>query len=192
MSSLDYEKTSSKQLGLILDQANQRLGAQSAFAQAADQRASFLTGAGCALSAASVGVCAQSLSQSTLMPLTVGALIAAVGFAVSAWFAMRSGRCVDFHPAGYYPKNFLNDLRAKKSYHRIRAEIAEEYNERLDFNGRQLVWRGRQTDRAAFLMFASPLVGALGSIVYTTALHWAQVGPLFKLAIRALATAVRL
>lgn len=153
-----YRKASSKLLDLILSEANQRLGAQNAFAQAADQRASLLSGANAALCAAAVGVFAQSLVSAKDLPVLVSAIVAAIGFGVATWLAMRSAKCADFHPPGFYPLDFTDDLKTGKSFHEIRSEIAAIYDARIDFNGRKLVWRGKQTDRSTQAMLVTPVL----------------------------------
>lgn len=153
-----YRKASSKMLDLILSEATQRLAAQSAFAQAADQRASLLSGANAALCAAAVGVFAQSLVSAKYLPVLVSAMVAAAGFGVATWLAMRSAKCADFHPPGFYPIDFTDDLKTGKSFHEIRSEMAAIYDTRIDFNGRKLVWRGRQTDRSTNAMLVTPFL----------------------------------
>lgn len=171
MTSSTYVRASSKQLDLIIDQANQRLNAQNTFAQAADQRASLLTGANAALCVAAVGVLAQSLTANRLIPLSVGAVVAMIGFGIATWLAMSSAKCADFHPSGFYPKDFISDIRGRISLHQIRSVIAEIYDERIEFNGKTLVWRGKRADLASTTMFVTPIVSALAALAVYTLRH---------------------
>lgn len=145
----------------IISQAEQRLFGQMQFATAADQRSATVSGAATALATLSFGISAQAIASGKASAFGVAAAIVGLGFAVAAWFALKSARCQDFHPAGFYPENFRRDVQSRKPMAKVQLEIAEDLNERLIFNSNILTWRGRQIDVATNIMFLSPFFGVL-------------------------------
>lgn len=165
---MDIQKISAatdEQRSLILSQAELRLSCQHGFAEAADARAATLTGVAAALASAGAGVFATSLTASRFSwPLVLAGLVAAIGFAWSAYRALQSARCAEFHPSGYRPRDFLVDLDQGKPMATIQAEMAEDLDERLDFNTRRLEARGRLVDRAMELLWQTPIAAVVGAL----------------------------
>lgn len=148
---------------LILSQAELRLACQHGFAEAADARAATLTGVAAALASAGAGVFATCLTADRFSwPLILAGLVGAIGFAWAAYRALQSARCLAFHPSGYRPGDFDEDVQSPKSIAEIQAVMAEDLDERLMFNSSQLEARGRLVDRAMALLWQTP-VAILGA-----------------------------
>jgi len=161
----DYLRASDEQRSLILSQAEIRLGDQHAFAQAADARAATVTSAAAALSTAGVGAFAAALSTGINWPLAAGAAVAAVGFGMSARLSLKSARCVKFHPKGYRPCDFADDIRLGKEMKTTQAEMAEDLNERIQFNPDILAERGDLIGGSMELLWKTPVAAAAAAAV---------------------------
>lgn len=159
-----YVNATDEQRSLILSQAEIRLADQHAFAQAADARASTVTSAAAAMATAAVGALAVSLSGVINWPLAAGATAAATGFGLSARLSLRSARCVRFHPKGYRPSDFADDIRQSKSIATTQAEMAEDMDERIQFNSDILAERGDLIDRAMAWLWKTPAIAAVAAL----------------------------
>lgn len=158
---MDIQKliaASDEQRCLILSQAELRLSCQHGFAEAADARAATLTGVAAALASAGAGVFATCLTADRFSwPLVLAGIVAAVGFAWAAYRALQSARCLAFHPSGYRPSDFDEDIQTSKPMAEIQAVMAEDLDQRLAFNSAQLDARGMLIDRAMALLWQTPL-----------------------------------
>lgn len=168
-----YINATDEQRSLILSQAEIRLGEQHAFAQAADARAATVTSAAAAMATAAVGALAVALSDDLNWPLAAGAAAAAGGFGLCARLALKSARCVLFHPKGYRPSDFAEDIRQAKPKALTQAEMAEDLDERIKFNSDILADRGDIIDEAMGWLWKTPaiaagaaLAGALGAALF--------------------------
>lgn len=159
MKALDLKAATEEELNAILSQAERRLDALNGFATAADQRAATVAGASVALSAAASAVALQALGKSVADPVSVGAAMSAVMFFFAAYWAMQSAQCLDVHPPGYRPEDFVEDVQTRKPNVKRLAEMAEDLNERLEFNSRQLSWRGSKVADALRAMLLAPGLG---------------------------------
>ncbi|WP_368933481.1 hypothetical protein [Brevundimonas naejangsanensis] len=162
----DYLSASDEQRYLILSQADLRLADQHGFAQAADARAATVTGAAAALATAAVGAFAAGLSDGVNWPLVGGGLAATIGFAWGARQALHSARCVQFHPRGYRPSDFSDDVRAKKAHAETISEMLEDLDERLEFNRKVLIDRGELIDSAMKMLWKTPFAALAAAIVF--------------------------
>lgn len=160
----DYRAASDELRSFMLSQAEGRLGDQHGFAQAADARAATVTSAAAALATAAVGAFAASLAEGVNWPLAAAGFVGAIGFGMAARTAMRSARCLQFHPKGYRPRDFEEDIRLQKGFADIQSEIAEDLDERLDFNARVLVERGELIDGAMRLLWLTPAAIAFAAV----------------------------
>lgn len=160
-----YVDATDEQLSLILSQAEIRLGEQHAFAQAADARAATVTSAASAMATAAVGAFAVALSEDMNWPLAAGAAAAACGFGWCARLALRSARCVLFHPKGYRPSDFADDVRQAKAKALTQAEMAVDLDERIKFNSDILADRGDLIDEAMSWLWRTPAVAAGAALV---------------------------
>jgi hypothetical protein len=156
----DYARATDEQRSLILSQAEIRLGDQHAFAQAADARAATVTSAAAAMATAAVGALAVALSEDMNWPLAAGAAAAAGGFGVCARLSLKSARCVRFHPKGYRPSDFAEDIQQAKDKVTTQAEMAEDMDERIKFNSDILAERGDLIDKAMAWLWKTPAVTA--------------------------------
>lgn len=139
---------------------------QNAFAAAADQRASALISGSVALTAASAALAGLSFVNG-LPWIVLFASIGCMGFILAARNALQSAECVEFHPLGYFPSNFLEDFQTSKSIKDMKAEMAEDLDERLIFNSNVLVSRGKKANRAIQKLTATPLVAiGLTALLY--------------------------
>jgi len=155
-----------QRLRWILSQAELRLDAQLDFARAADQRASTLSGAAAAMAAAATAVFAQAIESGKASPLAVAGIVAAIGFSSSTYFAIRSAKCHDFHPPGYRPVDFIDDVQTARAEEAILRDIACGLNSRLAFNSDRLSERGALADKAINIMAATPVLALLLSVAY--------------------------
>lgn len=83
-----------------------------------------------------------------------------IGFILAARNALQSAECVEFHPLGYFPSNFLEDVKSAKSIKDMKAEMAEDLEERLIFNSNVLVARGQRANEAIQKLTVTPIVAA--------------------------------
>lgn len=156
MSSTVYSGASQRLRALMMSQAERRLADQSQFAQAADARAATITSASAALAAASAGLLGVALTGTANFPLAAGAVVGVVGFAVSANHALQSARCIEFHPGGYRPDAFIDDIQFQKAQTVVEAEILSELDMRLTFNSQVLKDRGIMIDKALSRLWTTP------------------------------------
>ncbi|CAN7211539.1 hypothetical protein [Brevundimonas sp. LjRoot202] len=135
------------------------MASQNAFATAADQRASALLSGSVALTAASAAL--AGLSFVNALPwIGLFAVMGCIGFILAARNALQSAECVEFHPLGYFPSNFLEDVKSAKSIKDMKAEMAEDLEERLIFNSNVLVARGQRANEAIQKLTVTPIVAA--------------------------------
>lgn len=167
----DYLNATDEQRSLILSQAELRLSDQHAFAQAADQRASTVTGALTALATAAGGVFAASIAGSPNWPLVIGGLVGALGFGSAARKALQSARCQAFHPRGYRPRDFAVDVQNQSPIEQTKSEMAEDLDERLEFNAEILEQRGLLIDQAMLAMLVTPALIIASAFCTHLAVH---------------------
>jgi hypothetical protein len=166
LSAAEFKQGSEDALSLVVSQAEARMTSQNAFATAADQRASSLLSGSVALTAASAAL--AGLSFVNALPwIGLFAFLGCIGFILAARNALQSAQCVEFHPLGYFPSNFLEDVKSAKSLKDMRAEMAEDLEERLVFNSNVLVTRGKMANDAIRKLTITPLAAAgLTAFVY--------------------------
>jgi len=149
---------------LIYEQAASRLESQVAFATTHDSRATTLVSWSASLGAASAGFSIKAISDHAL-PLAWAAGLAAAGFTLAACLSLLSVRSRGFHAKGWYPHDFLEDLKSSKPANEIEADIIEDTETRLRHNARILEVRGRFFNAAVVTVGATPLVAFILGLV---------------------------
>lgn len=157
MRAQELSAASEKDLIEIIGQAEKRLIAQNSFANAGDQRAAMVSGAAIALTAVSVAAAIETGSDRGFGCLVLAAVVASIGFWLSALLTIQSTNSQDFHPPGYRPSDFALDVQTSKAFKQRLLEMAEDYEERLAFNSTQLSWRGVKIDTALHVLLATPV-----------------------------------
>lgn len=154
-------------LQIILAQCRDRLAAQNEFATAQDGRASTIINAGVALGAAATAAVAAILSQeSPSSTLMVPAFLASIGFTAAASLALWEFRSKVFHSSGFYPADFIDDIKADKSERDLLIDFILDLQYRLDENLKSLKSRQRISNLAALLVILTPLLSlVLGELI---------------------------
>lgn len=146
-------------LKALVQQAEKRLEAQNAFANAQDQRCGAVINAAVALAAGSAALAAGALSKDNHnMVLAAAAAVGAIVFTIAAGIAMWANRARDFHSAGYYPHDFSQDLHPSKTEKDLLADFALDLQIRLVFNKSVLSRRGAMANWATGILLASPVL----------------------------------
>lgn len=68
-----------------------------------------------------------------------------------------------FHPAGYRPRDFAFDITGNHPIEQTHAEMAEDLDERLEFNSGILAQRGGLIDGAMDALWMTPAVAAVAA-----------------------------
>lgn len=153
-------------LTLIVAQGEKRLDAQGAFADAQDGRGTALVNAAAALAAAALALAGGSFTTLGLAaPLTIGGFVGFVGFTVAASLGLWALRSRGFHACGFYPDDFVEDIKAGKSLAQLHEDFVLELQIRLAENKRILEGRGQWIDKAAWTMIGTPFVAGLAGLI---------------------------
>lgn len=145
---------------LIHSQAEARLQDLHAFASVADTRASIIISVAAALAAAAAGLFAATLDKYPNYPVMIGSLTAVILFGLSAKLGLHSARRRLFHPRGYPPHAFVDDVAGRADMADIYSGMAEDLDERLAFNVKILEQRDDDLIRAISLMWRTPMIAA--------------------------------
>lgn len=164
----DLEGAPAPVLGIITEQGEKRLEAQCSFADAQDTRGTSLINAAAALAAAALALGGGSFATlGRSAPLTIGSLVAVAGFTAAACVALWALRSDTFHSCGWYPADFVEDLRAGRSADDLRRDFALDLQHRLSQNAATLDTRGRRLNAAAVVMIVTPLAALAVAYVAT-------------------------
>jgi len=150
----------------ILADSEALVEAQERFAEVMDRRATTLATASVGMLTIAISLLAFALEASpTRWGISLGAVMAALwafrGLRV-AQEAMKEG---EFLPLGSHPKHWA----AASSSLTLKNELVwrvEEVARRIDFNERQATTRSRNTQKARELVLFTPLMFALGMVVF--------------------------
>lgn len=149
---------------IIVTQGEKRLDGQCAFAEVQDARGGALIGASASLAAAAVavGAAAAELFGAT-SPVSIGAIIATIGFSLAAWLALWSSRACNFHSAGWYPNDFAGDVEQGRTARDLEVDFALDLQHRLAQNRTALVRRGELYNRATYALLTTPVVALIAA-----------------------------
>ena len=162
----DLEGVDESVLELIVDQAEKRLSAQCAFADAQDQRGTALVNAAAALAAAAVALGGGSIAAlGETTPVAIGGFVAMLGFTVAACIGLWALKSSGFHAVGFYPNDFTEDAQKKRTLRELREDFILDLQGRLTENGTSLDRRGRRIDRAAIAMILTPVAAMIAAYV---------------------------
>ena len=153
---------------LIVEESDKRIGAQVQLMLANDLRANGILAAAATLSAGAFALAASQLGRdgnAHILAASVAIALLAMASGVGAtWALWPTG--VDIQ--GWSPHLFVPDIEAKKSAHRIKAEIAAHNQKKLIDNDACNKKLTRRIRVAMLLLAASPLAGGsalLGSVL---------------------------
>lgn len=151
-------------LEIIVQQGEKRLEGQCAFAAVQDERSGSLVGASASLAAAAVAVGAAGTEIfDGFGPVSFGAVIAALGFCVTAGLALWSGRAKNFHSAGWYPNDFAHDVERGASPKELKVDFAMDLQMRLSQNHSILASRGKRYNYATYVLVGTLVVSLIAA-----------------------------
>ena len=149
-------------LKVIVEQGEKRLSAQCDFVEVQEARAGDFSTAAATIAAGAVAVAGATIGNAGHM-LFSAASVATVGFSAAAAVAFWSIRSGDFDSVGWYPVDFVDDLRNKRSGAEVRNDFILDLDIRLSRNAASLARRGKLFNIAAGLMVATaPLALMVG------------------------------
>ena len=149
---------------LIREQAEVRLDAQQAFANAQDVRAVALLSAGATLAAGAAAVAGSALtSSSPHAAVAGGAVVAVIGFTLAAALALGALKSATFEARGYHPSDFADDQA--RPFADVEAEVVTALDQRLKNNAETLKARGEAFNRAAVGLLATPAVAVVVAVI---------------------------
>lgn len=149
-------------LAIVVAQGEKRLDGQCTFAEVQDARGGALISASVTLAAAALAVAVAAAEFAEARgPISLGSIVATLGFSLSAWLALWSTRACNFHHAGWYPNDFAADIADGRTSRDIAIDFALDLQHRLSENRRALIRRGDLYNRATWVLLGTPLVALL-------------------------------
>ncbi|WP_438852965.1 hypothetical protein [Brevundimonas nasdae] len=153
-------------MAIVVMQGEKRLEGQCAFAEVQDARGGALVGASVSLSAAAVAVAVGGAQLVGLGgPVSVGAVIATLGFSLSALLALWSGRACNFHAPGWYPNDFKDDIATGRTVRDLEVDFALDLQHRLSQNRTALIRRGDLYNWATYCLLGTPIAALVAGLL---------------------------
>lgn len=163
----DLKDATEPVLALIVAQAEKRLDAQCSFADTQDTKATSLVNAAAALAAAALALGGGSLALGQSGAVTVGAFTGLAGFIAAASLCLAALQSNAFHSCGFYPVDFVGDVKAGRSVRDLHEDFALDLQIRLSENKRSLASRGKLIDSAAWVLSATPPLACIAALFST-------------------------
>ena len=163
---MDFEKASDDLLTEIVRQAEARLGVQTQFALAADQRALSLTNLYGSMTAALLAGAIAAL-QGKFVPIACAAAGAGVMIFVATILVALAARPASFSTVGNDPENWVEDIETGRSLHQARSDTARIYDAALKKNRQHMKKQTGLINMALIMMLlAGPVAAGAGLTGY--------------------------